>query len=124
LYQAIFMSVNHIELEWSVEMSATRATIHPAAPKRSGALSRLVSASCHSIAAYFVRRAAIASLREADDHALWDMGLPRSRIEAAVDGLFSLADQSKDVMLASPAATAKGGGGRRPPATTEALAWS
>jgi uncharacterized protein YjiS (DUF1127 family) len=68
-------------------MSATPATIvRLAVTKRPGAFSRLLSAYCDGIARYFVRRAAIASLRELDDRALRDIGLARSQIEAAVDG--------------------------------------
>jgi uncharacterized protein YjiS (DUF1127 family) len=44
---------------------------------------------------YFVRRAAIASLREADDHALWDIGIVRLQIDAAVDGLITPSDQAR-----------------------------
>ena len=70
-------------------MSTTLSTIVPPAfANRTDALSRLFSASRDAIADYFTRRAAIATLREADDHALQDIGLERSQIEAAVDGLF------------------------------------
>lgn len=72
-------------------MSTTLSTIVPAAfANRTDALSRLLTASRDAIADYFTRRAAIAALREADDHALQDIGLERSQIEAAVNGLVVL----------------------------------
>ena len=57
--------------------------------EEAGAFSRLLSACCEGIARYFVRRAAIASLRELDDRALRDIGLARSQIEAAVHGFIT-----------------------------------
>ena len=60
-------------------MSATVATIvRPEIPNRRGAFSRLVSACWDAIARSFVRRAAIASLRELDDRALRVLELSRS----------------------------------------------
>jgi uncharacterized protein YjiS (DUF1127 family) len=77
-------------------MSATLSTIvRPAVTKRPGAFSRLFSASWNGIARYFVRRAAIASLRELDDRALRDIGLKRSQVEAAVYGFITLSDQRR-----------------------------
>jgi uncharacterized protein YjiS (DUF1127 family) len=68
-------------------MSTTLSTvIRPALTKRPSEFSRLFSACLDWIASYFVRRAAIASLRELDDRALGDIGLARSQIEAAVHG--------------------------------------
>ena len=78
-------------------MSATLSTIvRPAVTKRPSAFSRLFSASWNGIARNFVRRAAIASLRELDDRALRDIGLERSQVEAAaVYGFNSLSDQRR-----------------------------
>jgi len=77
-------------------MSATLSTLAlPALANRPGALSRLFGASRDAIAGYFARRAAIASLREADDHTLWDIGLVRSQIEAAVDGSYTPAGPAR-----------------------------
>ncbi|HTO85044.1 MAG TPA: hypothetical protein VMQ73_22670 [Methylomirabilota bacterium] len=71
-------------------MSATFATFaRPTLSNRPGALSRLLGTAYDAIAGYFARRAAIASLREADEHTLWDIGLVRSQIEAAVDGSYT-----------------------------------
>lgn len=77
-------------------MSATLSTIvRPAVTKRPGTFARLLSAYFDRIAGYFVRRAAIASLRELDDRALRDIGLARSQIEAAVYGFVTLSDQAR-----------------------------
>jgi uncharacterized protein YjiS (DUF1127 family) len=71
-------------------MSATLSTIvRPAGTKSPGASLRIFNACWKGIARYFVRRAAIASLRELDDCALRDIGLARSQIEAAVHGLMT-----------------------------------
>ncbi len=71
-------------------MSATISTIvRPAVTKRASPFSRRFSASWDGIARYFIHRAAIAHLRKLDDHALRDIGLARSDIEAAVHGLLS-----------------------------------
>ena len=79
-------------------MSSTLATIvRPAVTKRAGAFSRLFSACVDGIARYFVRRAAIASLRELDDRALRDIGLVRSQIEAAVRGFVDSSRPREDV---------------------------
>jgi uncharacterized protein YjiS (DUF1127 family) len=77
-------------------MSATLSTIiRPAVTKRPGAFSRLFSACLDGIARYFVRRAAIACLRELDDRALRDIGLVRSQIESAVHGLMTAPDRAR-----------------------------
>ena len=87
-------------------MSANPATVaRPAITKGRGRLSRLLHATCkgiagkgiagNGIAGYFVRRAAIASLRELDDRSLRDIGLVRSQIEAAVYGSNTRSDQRR-----------------------------
>ena len=77
-------------------MSAALATIvRPEVTKRPGAFSQLFASCCDAIAGYFVRRAAIATLRELDDRALRDIGLARSQIEAAVHGFITLSDQAR-----------------------------
>jgi uncharacterized protein YjiS (DUF1127 family) len=77
-------------------MSATLSTIvRPAVTKRSGAFSRLFSACLDRIARHFVRRAAIACLRELDDRALRDIGLVRSQIETAVHGFTTSPDRGR-----------------------------
>jgi uncharacterized protein YjiS (DUF1127 family) len=69
-------------------MSAILSTVlEPAVTKRSDAFSRLFSACFDRVASFFIRRVAIASLRELDDRALRDIGLERSQIEVAVHGL-------------------------------------
>ena len=68
-------------------MSATLSTIvQPAGTKTHGVFLRTFNACWQRIARYFVRRAAIASLRELDDEALRDMGLRALQIEAAAYG--------------------------------------
>jgi uncharacterized protein YjiS (DUF1127 family) len=54
-----------------------------------------LSAYSDAIAGYFVRRAAVATLRELDDRALRDIGLARSQIEAAVHGLVTPSGQER-----------------------------
>ena len=77
-------------------MSATLATIvRTEVTKKPGAFSRCFSAWWDGIARYFVRRAAIASLRELDDRALRDIGLERSQIKAAVHGFIPLSDLAR-----------------------------
>ena len=77
-------------------MSATPATVaRPAVSKGPGPVSRLLRSSCERIAGYFVRRAAVASLRELDDRALRDIGLVRSQIEAAVYGSSTRSEHAK-----------------------------
>ncbi|MCW0001023.1 DUF1127 domain-containing protein [Pararhizobium sp. YC-54] len=68
-------------------MSTTLPTIVPPQGTKSSAPSLLITAYWEKIARYFVRRAAIARLRELDDDALGDIGLGRSEIEAAAYGL-------------------------------------
>ena len=68
-------------------MSATLSIIvRSAGMKSPGARLRILNACWEGIARYFVRRAAMASLRELDDRAQ-DIGLARSQIEAAVHGI-------------------------------------
>ena len=77
-------------------MSATLATIvRPEVTKRANTFAQIFSACCDGIARNFVRRTAIATLRELDDRALWDIGIARSQIEAAVDGFITLPDQGR-----------------------------
>jgi uncharacterized protein YjiS (DUF1127 family) len=77
-------------------MSATLSTIiRPALTKGPGAFSRPFSACLDRIAGYFVRRAAIACLRELDDRALRDIGLVRSQIETAVHGFMTASDLAR-----------------------------
>jgi uncharacterized protein YjiS (DUF1127 family) len=81
--------------DWRPEMSATLSTpIRLAVAKRTGAFSRLFSACLDGIARHFVRRAAIACLRELDDRALRDIGLVQSQIEAAVHGRRALTGEA------------------------------
>jgi uncharacterized protein YjiS (DUF1127 family) len=71
-------------------MSATLSTVAwPAGTKRPGTGLRIFNASRDGIARYFVHRAAIATLREFDEHALRDIGLAPSQIEAAVHGFMT-----------------------------------
>jgi len=51
-----------------------------------GGFVRLLNAWCEGISGFLFRRSAITSLRAFDDRALRDIGLERSRIEAAVYG--------------------------------------
>jgi uncharacterized protein YjiS (DUF1127 family) len=77
-------------------MSATLVTIaRPAAAKRPATVSRICVACWDAVAGYFVRRTAIATLRELDDRALQDIGIARSQIEAAVQGLIALPEQRR-----------------------------
>ncbi|MFA1621331.1 DUF1127 domain-containing protein [Rhizobium mongolense] len=76
-------------------MSATFSTIlHSEGIKSPGTNPPIFNAHWARIARYFVRRAAVASLRELDDDALKDIGLARSEIEAAVYGLTSASSQA------------------------------
>ena len=54
-----------------------------------------ISAWCEGIAGFFFRRSAMTSLSELDDRALRDIGLERSRIEAAVYGYVTICDQGR-----------------------------
>ena len=77
-------------------MSVTLATLaRPEATKRPAAFTRLVCACWDAMTRYFVRRAAVASLRALDDHVLRDIGLERSQIKAAVEGGITPFDQGK-----------------------------
>jgi uncharacterized protein YjiS (DUF1127 family) len=77
-------------------MSAILSTIvRPAGTKSPGASLRIFNACRDGIARYFVRRAAIANLRELDDRALRDVGLARSQIEAAVRGFMNAPDRAR-----------------------------
>jgi uncharacterized protein YjiS (DUF1127 family) len=77
-------------------MLANPATVaRPVVTKGPGRISRLLRAYCKGIAGYFVRRAAVASLRELDDRSLRDIGLVRSQIEAAVYGSNTRSDQPR-----------------------------
>jgi len=78
------------------DMSATVSTIvRPEVTTKTSTFLRLFSACWDGIAAYFVRRAAIASLQELNDRALSDIGITRSQIEAAVRGFVPLRDQAR-----------------------------
>jgi len=77
-------------------MSATLSTlVRPAGTKSRGASLRILNACWEGIARYFVRRAAMASLRELDDRALRDIGLARSQIEAAVHGFMTAPNRGR-----------------------------
>jgi uncharacterized protein YjiS (DUF1127 family) len=77
-------------------MSATLVTIaRPATAKRPATVSRICGACWDAVAGYLVRRTAIATLRELDDRALQDIGIARSQIEAAVQGLVPLSGQGR-----------------------------
>jgi len=77
-------------------MSATfSADARTAVAKRSGTISRICLAAWDAMSGYVVRRGAIATLRELDDSALRDIGIARSQIEAAVQGLITLTDQGR-----------------------------
>jgi uncharacterized protein YjiS (DUF1127 family) len=69
-------------------MSAVLPAIaRPAVTKRPAVLLRLPGLLWQATARHLDRRAAIASLREFDEHALRDIGIARGQIEAAVHGL-------------------------------------
>ncbi|MCR4520045.1 DUF1127 domain-containing protein [Bosea sp. 47.2.35] len=75
-------------------MSAVLPIItRPVSTKRSEALLRLPGALYQAASRYFVNRAAIADLYEFDEHALHDIGIARSQIEAAVHGLVPRPDR-------------------------------
>jgi uncharacterized protein YjiS (DUF1127 family) len=71
------------------------AVAQPAVAKRRAVFSRICLAVWEAAAGYVARRSAIATLRELDDHALRDIGIARSQIEAAVQGLIPLPDQAR-----------------------------
>ena len=70
------------------------AVARPAVAKRPATFARICLA-WHAVAGYFVRRSAITTLRELDDRALRDIGIARSQIEAAVQGLIALPEQGR-----------------------------
>jgi uncharacterized protein YjiS (DUF1127 family) len=77
-------------------MSATLATIvWPAVATRANAFAQIFSTCWDGIARYFVRRTAIATLRELDNRALRDIGIAPSQIEAAVHGFITLPDRAR-----------------------------
>ena len=77
-------------------MSASvSAVIRPAVAKRPATFLRICRACWDAGAGYFLRRTAIATLRELDDRALRDIGIARSQIEAAVQGIIPLADEAR-----------------------------
>src|SRR5262245_30199690 len=81
---------------WRPEVSAILSTlVRPAGRKRPGAYLRIFNVCWEAIARYLVRRAAVAGLRELDDHALRDIGLARSQIEAAVHGLITAPERAR-----------------------------
>jgi uncharacterized protein YjiS (DUF1127 family) len=59
-------------------------TAQPEIQSALGGLARWLGACANSIAAYWVRREAIKTLRQLDDRALRDIGITRCHIEAAV----------------------------------------
>jgi len=61
----------------------------PASPAVAGGFVRLLGGWANNLATYWVRREAIKTLRQLDDHALGDIGLSRCLIEAAVSGEIS-----------------------------------
>jgi len=63
--------------------------VRPEVTKRAGAFFRLFNACMDGIARHFARRAAIKTLHELDDRALWDIGLLRCQIETAVHGFMT-----------------------------------
>jgi uncharacterized protein YjiS (DUF1127 family) len=74
-------------------MSATLATIvRPEVTKRANKFAQIFNVG---IARHFVRRTAIATLRQLDDRALRDIGIARSQIEPAVHGFITLPDQGR-----------------------------
>jgi uncharacterized protein YjiS (DUF1127 family) len=74
-------------------MSANLATISwPEVAKRANVFTRIFKACRGGIARHLGRRTAIATLHKLDDRVLRDIGLARSEIEAAVDGLINLRD--------------------------------
>ena len=81
-----------MESAMSVTLSAVA---RPAATKRTSIITRICVAYLDAVSGYFVRRSAIATLRELDDRALRDIGIARSQIEAAVHGLATLPEQGR-----------------------------
>jgi uncharacterized protein YjiS (DUF1127 family) len=58
-----------------------------AAPTLTGGLLRLLGHGVTAVVDYIARRNAIKTLNELDDRALRDIGIERSRIDAAVRGI-------------------------------------
>ena len=105
-------------------MSAIFATIvWPQATARPGLFSRLFHGCQDRIARRFVRRAAIASLRELDDRLLWDLGLTRFQIEAAIEGFITPSDKAR-MRPAASAAMGLRAGGRPRASAAEAAQWN
>jgi len=67
--------------------AAVSNIVGPVAAKAPGTFAQLVNACCYAIVGHFIRRGAVATLRELDDRTLRDIGLVRTQIEAAVHGL-------------------------------------
>jgi uncharacterized protein YjiS (DUF1127 family) len=66
-------------------MSAIISKIAPSGvTKTPGSLAQLLGNCCDAVVSHFIRRAAIATLRQLDDRALQGIGLGRPQIEAAV----------------------------------------
>ena len=77
-------------------MSAALSTlVRPARTKCPSARLWILNTCWEGIARYFVRRAAMESLRELDDHGLRDIGLARSQIEAAFHGFLTTPNRGR-----------------------------
>ena len=77
-------------------MPATPATTVRARVKtKGGSFAASVGACRDALVRHFLRRSALASLRELDDRALRDIGIVRSQIEAAVDGFVARPDRGR-----------------------------
>ena len=76
-------------------MSATLVTIARPAAAKPANFFRICVAAWDAVAGYLVHRSAITTLRELDDRALRDIGISRSQIEGAVQGLISLPEQGR-----------------------------
>ena len=68
-------------------MSAAVSNIGWPLRKTQGVFAQRLNACFEILVGHFVLRAAIETLRELDDRALRDIGLDRTKIEAAVAGL-------------------------------------
>ena len=69
--------------------------VRPAVRKPTGSFAKFFSTCGDALVGYFVRRAAIATLRELDDRALRDIGITRTEIEEAVHGLIAPSEQER-----------------------------
>jgi uncharacterized protein YjiS (DUF1127 family) len=76
-----------------VTIASPDVTKRPAAFAK--ALNEALSACCYGIVRYYACRAAIKSLHEFDDRALWDIGLQRCQIEAAVHGFITAPERGR-----------------------------